>query len=87
MKIKQRKRTAVIKNLRSACISDQKTKSVYFKLRPLPPLSYTTAEYCLYIFLFLGSEGGHGTLRTLVYAGQNLVFKQLGMIVARERDL
>jgi len=38
MKIKQRKRTVVIKNLRSAYISNQKTKSVYFKLRPLPPL-------------------------------------------------
>jgi len=58
MNIKQRKRTVVIKKLRSAYISDQKTKSVYFKLRPLPPLSYVTAEYCLYIFLFLGSEGG-----------------------------
>jgi len=30
MKIKKRKRTAVIKNLRSAYISDQKTKLVYF---------------------------------------------------------
>ena len=58
MKSKQRKRTVVIKNLRSADINDQKTKPVYFKLRPLPPLSYATAEYCLYIFLFLGSEGG-----------------------------
>jgi len=58
MKIKQRKRTVVIKNLRSAYISNQKTKSVYFKLRPLPPLSCATAEYCLYIFLFLGSERG-----------------------------
>jgi len=58
MKIKQRKHIVVIKNLHSAFISDQKTKSVYFKLRPLPPLSYATAEYCLYIFLFLGSEGG-----------------------------
>jgi len=38
MKIKQRKRTVVIKNLRSAYISDQKTNSVYFKLRLLPPL-------------------------------------------------
>jgi len=57
MKIKQRKFTVVIKNLRSAYISDQKTKSVYFKLRPLPSLSYATAEYCLYIFIFLGSEG------------------------------
>jgi len=42
MKIKQRKCTVVIKNLRSAYISDQKTNSVYFKLRPLPPLSYAT---------------------------------------------
>ena len=58
MKIKQRKRTIVIKNLRSANISDQKTKSVYFELRHLPSLSYVTAEYCLYIFLFLRSEGG-----------------------------
>jgi len=58
MKIKHRKRTVVIKNLRSVYISDQKTKSVYFKLRPLSPLSYNTAEYCLCIFLFLGSEGG-----------------------------
>jgi len=36
-------------------------------------LTVYTAEYCLYIFLFLGSEGGHGTvppLRTLVYAKQ-----------------
>jgi len=69
MKIKQRKRTVVIKNLRSAYISDQKTMSVYFKLKPLPPLSCTTAEYFLYIFLFSGSEGGvwhSGPLRTLV---------------------
>jgi len=58
MKIKQRKRIVVIKNLRSAYISDQKTMSVYFKLKPLPPLSCTTAEYFLYIFLFSGSEGG-----------------------------
>jgi len=32
-------------------------------------LTVYTAEYCLYIFLFLGFEGGHGTaplLRTLV---------------------
>jgi len=53
----------------SAYISDQKTKLVYFELRPLPPLNYATAENCLYIFLFLGSEGGHGTvipLRMLV---------------------
>jgi len=51
MKSKQRKRTVVIKKiLRSAYISDQKTKSVYFKLRAFPPLSYATAEYCLYIF-------------------------------------
>jgi len=48
--------------LRSAYISDQKTKSVYFELRPSPLLSYATAEYCLYIFLFLGSEAGHGTV-------------------------
>jgi len=52
MKIKQRKRTAVIKNLRSAYISDHKTKSVCFKLSLLPPLSYATAEYYLYIFYF-----------------------------------
>jgi len=52
MKIKQRKRTVVTKNLRSAYMSDYKTKSVYFKLKPLLPLSYATAEYCLYIFLF-----------------------------------
>jgi len=57
MKIKQRKCTVVIKNLHIAYISDQKTKSVYFKLRPLPPLRYATAEYCSHIFLFLGSEG------------------------------
>jgi len=38
MKIKQRKRTVVIKDLRSAYISGQKTTSVYFKLRTLPPL-------------------------------------------------
>jgi len=50
MKIKQRKRTVVIKNLHSVYVSDQKTKSVYFKLRPLPHLSYATAEYCSYIF-------------------------------------
>jgi len=55
------------KSLRSAYISEQKTKSVYFKLRPLPPLSYATAEYCLYTFLFLGSEGGHGMMRTSWY--------------------
>ena len=52
MKIKQRKRAVVIKIMCSACVTDQKTKSVYFKLRPLPPLSYATAEYCLYIFYF-----------------------------------
>ena len=52
MKIKQRKRAVVIKNLRSVYTSNQKTKSVYFKLRPLPHLSYATAEYCLYIFYF-----------------------------------
>jgi len=52
MNIKQRKCTIVIKNLRSAYVTDQKTKSVYFKLRPLPPLTYTTAEYYLYIFHF-----------------------------------
>jgi len=46
------------KKMRSAYISDQKTKSVYFKLKILPPLSYATAEYCLCIFLFWGSEGG-----------------------------
>jgi len=56
MKIKQRKRTVVIKKLRSAYISEQKTKSVYFKLRP--SLRYATAEHCSSIFLFLGSEGG-----------------------------
>jgi len=69
MKIKQRKRTVVIISLRSAYISDQKTKSVYFELRPLPSLSYVTAEYCLDIFLFLRSEGGprhSAPLRTLV---------------------
>ena len=36
---------------------------------PFPPLSYATAEHCLYIFLFLGSEGGawhSAPLRTLV---------------------
>jgi len=37
MKIKRRKRAAVIKKLRSAYISDHQTKSVYFKLRPLSP--------------------------------------------------
>jgi len=52
MKIKQRKRTVVVKNLRSVYISDQKTKTIYFKLRPLPHLIYATAEYCLYIFYF-----------------------------------
>ena len=52
MKIKPWKRTVVIKKLRSVYISDQKTKSVYFKLRPLPRLSYAPAEYCLYIFYF-----------------------------------
>jgi len=43
-------------------------------MSPLPPLRYATAEYCLYIFLFLGSEGGHGTvppLRTLVSVTPN----------------
>jgi len=49
MKIKQRKRTVVIKNLRSVYISDQKTKSVYFKLRPLvTPLPNTV--YTVFIF-------------------------------------
>jgi len=52
MKIKQRKRTVVIKNLRSAYISDQKTKSVYFKL--VTPLSNTVYIF----FFFLGTEGG-----------------------------
>jgi len=35
---------------------------------PLALLSYATAEYCLYIFYFLGSEGGHGTVLPLPYA-------------------
>jgi len=52
MKIKPWKRTVVIKKLRSVYISDQKTKPVYFKLRPLPRLSYAPAKYCLYIFYF-----------------------------------
>ena len=59
MKIKQRKRTVVIKNLRSAYISDQKTKSLYFELRPLPPFSYSTSEYCLYIHLLNNTNTHH----------------------------
>jgi len=62
MKIKQRKHIVTSSHKKlcivSAYISDHETKSVYFKLRPLPPLSYATADYCSYIFLFLGSEGG-----------------------------
>jgi len=58
MKIKQRKRTAVIKNLRGAYISDQKTKSVYFKLRPLPPRWLRHCRILFKHFLLLGSEGG-----------------------------
>jgi len=37
MKVKQKKHTVVIKKFASAYISDQKTKSVYFELRPLTP--------------------------------------------------
>jgi len=53
------------KNLRSAYISDQKTKSVYFKLRPLPSLSYVTAEYNFF-FRVLGGPWHSSPLRTLV---------------------
>ena len=35
---------------------------------PCPPLSYATDEYCLDIFLFLGSEGVHGTVPPPPYA-------------------
>jgi len=61
LKIKQRKRTAAIKKLRSVYISDQKTKRVYFELRPLPILSYATAEYCLYFFFIFRVWGGHSS--------------------------
>jgi len=52
MKIKQRKRTVVIKKLRSACISHQQTKSVYFKLRPLPPLVAPLPNTVIHFFIF-----------------------------------
>jgi len=58
--------------LHIAYISDQKTKSVYFKLRPLPPLSNATAEYCLHIFLFLGSEGAWHSGPPPPYASGNI---------------
>jgi len=38
------------------------------------------AEYCLYIFLFLGSEGGHGTVppvRTLVTVSARFIRKKV----------
>ena len=57
MKIKQRKRTVVIKNLHSADISDQKTKSVYFKLRPLVPL-ITPLPNTVYAFFIFRVWGG-----------------------------
>ena len=56
MKIKQRRRRVGITNLRNAYISDQKSKSVYFKLRPLPPV-VTPLPNTVYAF-FLGSEEG-----------------------------
>jgi len=58
MKIKQRKRTLVIKNLRSAYISYQKTKSVYFKSRPLPPLVTPLPKTVHTFFYFQGLRGG-----------------------------
>ena len=57
LKIKQRKRTVVIKNLRVAYISDQKTKSVYFKLRPFPPL-VTPLPNTVYAFFIFRVWGG-----------------------------
>jgi len=51
MKIKQRKRIVVIKKWRSVYIRDQKTKSVYFKLRPLLPL-VTRLPNTVYTFFY-----------------------------------
>jgi len=51
MKIKQRKRTVVIKKLRSAYIRDQITKSVYFKLRRLSPV-VTPLPNIVYTFFY-----------------------------------
>ena len=61
MKIQQRKRTVAIKNLRGAYISDQKTTSVYFKLRPLPHL-ITPLPNTLYTLFIFRVWGGHGTV-------------------------
>ena len=65
--------------MHSAYISDQKTKSVYFKLRPfiVKPLPNT-----IYTLLFWESEEGHGTvapLRTLVPAYTGWQTKNLRM--------
>jgi len=51
MKIKQRKHTVVIKNLGSAYISDQKTKSIYIKLSPFSPL-VTPLSNTVYTFFY-----------------------------------
>jgi len=56
MKIKQRKRTVVIKKLRSVYINDQKTKSIYCKLRPLPPL-VTPLPNTVYTFFRIWGPG------------------------------
>jgi len=57
MKIKQRKHIVTSSHKKlcivSAYISDHETKSVYFKLRPLPPLSYATADLTtVHIFFY-----------------------------------
>jgi len=57
MKIKQRKRKVVIKNLRSVHMVTRKQSQFILNWGPCPPLCYATAEYCLYTFIFLGSEG------------------------------
>jgi len=62
MKIKQKKCTVVIKKLCSACISDKKTKSVHFKLRPLLPVFTPLPNTVYTFFYFQGLRGGHDTV-------------------------
>jgi len=66
MKIKQRKRTVVIKSLRSAYIIDQTTKSIYFKLSPLPPKLRHCRILFIHFFIFR-VWGGHGTVPPSVH--------------------
>jgi len=68
MKIKQRKRTVVIKNLRSAYISGQKTKSVYLKLRSFPPSVTPLPNTVCTFFIFRVWKGGRGTVPPFPYA-------------------